>query len=117
VTRAEIGTWDERVRIVPGQINALDVRLRPTLLYAGTFRLDEWGRAVWSDEDKPLLDELNRGLKTLNLVRNADVLKATREAVIKWMINQPNEVRAAPSCRASSGRRPRRRVPTSSLPA
>jgi hypothetical protein len=94
VTRSEIGTWDERIRIVPGQTNALDVRLRPTLLYAGTFRLDEWGRAVWSDEDKPFLDELGRGLKTLNLVRNPDVLKTTREAVIKWMINQPNEVRA-----------------------
>jgi tetratricopeptide (TPR) repeat protein len=94
VSRPEIGSWIERVRLTPGQVNTLDVRLRPTLLYAGTFRLDEWGRAVWSDEDKPLLDEIGRGLKTLNLVRSADVLQAVRADVIKWMITDPNEVRA-----------------------
>ncbi len=94
VTRQDAGSWSERIRIAPGQVNVLDVRLRPTLLYAGTFRLDEWGRAVWSDEDKPLLGEIGAGLKTLNLVRSPEVLQDVRSAVIAWMISDPNEVRA-----------------------
>lgn len=94
VTKAGVGVWSERIRLAPGQVNTLDVRLRPTLLYAGTFRLDEWGRAVWSDEDKILLDGMAKGLKTLNLVRAPEVLEAFRSAVIKWMITEPNEVRA-----------------------
>jgi hypothetical protein len=94
VAKGEVGSWSERVRMAPGQTNVLDVRLRPTLLYAGTFRLDEWGRVVWSDEDKPLLDELARGLKTLNVVRAPDLLQEIRKAVIDWMISDPSEVRA-----------------------
>jgi tetratricopeptide (TPR) repeat protein len=94
IVKGEAGSWNERVRLQAGQFNVLDVRLRPTLLYAGTFRLDEWGRAVWSDEDRPLLDELGKGLKTLNLVRAPDALQAVREAVIKWLIAEPNEARA-----------------------
>ncbi|MBI4169077.1 MAG: PEGA domain-containing protein [Acidobacteria bacterium] len=94
VTKAEVGVWNDRIRLAPGQVNTLDVRLRPTLLYAGTFRLDEWGRAVWSDEDKALLEEMAKGLKTLNLVRSPEALEAFRSAVIKWMITEPDEVRA-----------------------
>jgi hypothetical protein len=94
VTRQEAGSWSERIRIAPGQVNVLDVRLRPTLLYAGTFRLDEWGRAVWSDEDKPLVAEIGAGLKTLNLVRSPEILQEMRSAVIAWMISDPNEVRS-----------------------
>ncbi len=94
VVKPDVGSWSERIRLIPGEVNTLDVRLRPTLLYLGTFRLDEWGRAVWSDEDKPLLDELNKGLKTLNLVRTPEILQGLRESVIKWMIQAPGEVRA-----------------------
>ena len=93
VVKPDIGSWTERVRLVPGQTNTLDVRLRPTLVYVGTFRLDEWGRAVWSDEDKPLLEEMSKGLKTLNVVRTPEILQDLRASVIKWMIGEPNEVR------------------------
>jgi PDZ domain-containing protein/PEGA domain-containing protein len=94
VIKPEAGSWQERIRLAAGQVNTLDVRLRPTLLYAGTFRLDEWGRAVWSEEDKPLLAEINKGLKTLNTVRTPEILQDIRSDVIKWMINEPEEVRA-----------------------
>jgi PEGA domain-containing protein/PDZ domain-containing protein len=93
VTRPEVGSWSERIRVVPAQTNALDVKLRPTLLYAGTFRLDEWGRAVWSDADKPLLDEMAKGLKTLNVVRSPEILQEVRKSILNWMISDPNEVR------------------------
>ncbi|HET8948635.1 MAG TPA: PDZ domain-containing protein, partial [Candidatus Polarisedimenticolia bacterium] len=66
---------------------------RPTLLYVGTFRLDEWGRAVWSDEDKALLDALGRGLKTLNVARVPSVQQSIRDAVVRWMIADPREAR------------------------
>lgn len=94
ISKPDVGAWNERIRLQGGQINTLDVRLRPTLVYAGTFRLDEWGRAVWSDADKPLLDELGKGLKTLNLVRSPEVLQDVRKAILDWMIADPNEVRA-----------------------
>ncbi|MGH9797410.1 MAG: PEGA domain-containing protein, partial [Candidatus Polarisedimenticolia bacterium] len=94
IVKGEAGSWNERVRLLAGQFNVLEVRLRPTLLYAGTFRLDEWGRAVWSDEDRPLLDELGKGLKTLNLVRAPDALQTVRDAIVKWLIAEPNEARA-----------------------
>lgn len=94
VVRRDVGRWSERVRLATGQLNTLDVRLRPTLLYVGTFRLDEWGRAVWSDEDKPLLEALGRGLKTLNVARVPAVQESIREAVIRWMIADPREARA-----------------------
>jgi len=93
VIKPDVGSWTERIRLTPGEVNNLDVRLRPTLIYVGTFRLDEWGRAIWSDEDKPLLDEMNKGLKTLNVVRASEVLLPLRDAVVKWMISAPNEVR------------------------
>ena len=93
VLRDGIGRWSEKVRLTTGQLNTLDVRLRPTLLYVGTFRLDEWGRAVWSDEDKPLLDALGRGLKTLNIARVPAVQQSIREAVVRWMIADPREAR------------------------
>jgi len=94
VIKPDIGSWSERIRLAAGEVNTLAVRLRPTLAYVGTFRLDEWGRAVWSDEDKPLLDEMAKGLKTLNVVRAPEVLQALRDSVIKWMITEPDEVRA-----------------------
>lgn len=94
VVRGDIGRWTERVHMQTGQTNVLNARLRPTLLYAGTFRLDEWGRAVWSDEDKPLLEALGRGLKTLNLVRLPAVQQSLRDAIVRWMISDPREVRA-----------------------
>jgi len=94
VVKVDIGRWSERIRVAMGQVNTLNVRLRPTLLYAGTFRLDEWGRAVWSDEDKTLLDALGRGLKTLNVVRMPQVQEEIRKAVIRWMISDPREVGA-----------------------
>ncbi|HUD70373.1 MAG TPA: PEGA domain-containing protein, partial [Dongiaceae bacterium] len=94
VVKGEIGRWTERVRLTPGQSNTLSVRLRPTLLYAGTFRLDEWGRAVWSDEDKPLLDLLGRGLKTLNLVRDPRAQEPIRDAIVRYLIADPREARA-----------------------
>ena len=94
VVKRDVGRWSERVRLQTGQLNTLDVRLRPTLLYVGTFRLDEWGRAVWSDEDKPLLDALGRGLKTLNVARVPEVQQAIRDAVVRWMIADPREARS-----------------------
>lgn len=94
VVRRDVGRWSERVKLATGQLNTLDVRLRPTLLYLGTFRLDEWGRAVWSDEDKPLLDALGRGLKTLNVARVPAVQQSIRDAVVRWMIADPREARA-----------------------
>jgi hypothetical protein len=94
VDGGEAGSWSERIRLVAGQANVLDVRLRPTLIYAGTFRLDEWGRAVWSDQDKPLLDEINKGLKTLNTVRDPAALEAARVAIVKWLISDPRAARA-----------------------
>ena len=93
VLKQDVGRWTERVRLSPGQLNTLNVRLRPTLLYAGTFRLDEWGRVVWSDEDKALLDALGRGLKTLNQVRNPQMQESLRDAIIKWMIADPRAPR------------------------
>jgi tetratricopeptide (TPR) repeat protein len=94
VVRGDLGRWTERVRMETGKTNVLNVRLRPTLLYAGTFRLDEWGRAVWSDEDKPLLEGLGRGLRTLNLVRLPAVQQSLRDAIVRWMISDPREARA-----------------------
>ena len=94
VVKADIGRWNERVRVAAGQVNTLNVRLRPTLLYAGTFRLDEWGRAVWSDEDKALLEALGRGLKTLNVVRMPQVQEEIRKSIIRWMISDPREASA-----------------------
>jgi PDZ domain-containing protein/PEGA domain-containing protein len=84
------GTWFERVRIRPGALNTLDARLRPTLLYLGTFRLDGWGRLNWSDEDKSL-QEAMKGLGSVNQVRPSDALKAFRDAAIAQM-TQPSEV-------------------------
>jgi PEGA domain-containing protein/PDZ domain-containing protein len=94
VVKQDVGSWSERIRLTPGEVNTLDVRLRPTLIYLGTFRLDEWGRAAWSDEDKALLDELNKGLKTLNIVRTPEILQGLRDSVIQWMISAPSDVRA-----------------------
>ena len=94
VIKPDVGSWSERIRLTAGEVNTLDVKLRPTLVYVGTFRLDEWGRAVWSDEDKPLLDELAKGLKTLNVVRTPAILQGLRDSIVKWMINEPDEVRA-----------------------
>jgi hypothetical protein len=94
VIKPDVGAWSERIRLTVGEVNTLDAKLRPTLAYVGTFRLDEWGRAVWSDEDKPLLDELGKGLKTLNVVRTPATLQALRDAIVKWMISEPDEVRA-----------------------
>ncbi len=93
VDKAGVGSWRDRVRVQPGRANLLDVRLRPTLLYAGTFRLDDWGRATWSNQDRALLRELGRGLKTLNLVRDSDVLGGIRTSVIDYMILDPGKVR------------------------
>jgi tetratricopeptide (TPR) repeat protein len=78
------GTWFERVRIQPDTLNTLDARLRPTLLYLGTFLLDGWGRLNWSDEDKSLLEGL-RALGSVNQVRASDEVKAFREALVKEM--------------------------------
>jgi len=94
VIKPDVGAWSERIRLTAGEVNTLDVKLRPTLAYVGTFRLDEWGRAVWSDEDKALLDELGKGLKTLNVVRTPATLQALRDSIVKWMITEPDEVRA-----------------------
>jgi len=94
VVKGDVGRWSERIRLTPGELNTLAVRLRPTLLYAGTFRLDEWGRAVWSDEDKPLIDALGRGLRSLNIVRMPAAQEALRDAIVRWMIADPREVRA-----------------------
>ena len=94
VVKQDAGSWSERIRLTAGEVNTLDVRLRPTLIYVGTFRLDEWGRAVWSEEDKPLLEELGKGLKTLNVVRTPSLLQGLRDSVIKWMITAPVEVRS-----------------------
>ena len=94
IVRTGVGSWNDRIRLTPGRINTLAARLRPTLLYAGTFRLDGWGRAIWSDEDGALLEELGKGLKTLNVVRSPEVLEGIRDEVIRWMIADPVEVRA-----------------------
>ena len=94
IVKRGVGRWSERVRLALSEVNALDVRLRPTLMYAGTFRMDEWGRVIWSDEDGLLLEALGRGLKTLNLVRDDEVLQPFREAIIQWMIADPVAARA-----------------------
>ncbi|MFQ5890504.1 MAG: PEGA domain-containing protein [Gemmatimonadota bacterium] len=94
IVKPGVGSWRERIRLTADRANVLDVRLRPTLLYAGTFRLDDWGRVVWSDEDGALLDELARGLETLNLVRSPEVLEEIRASIIEWMISDPAEARA-----------------------
>lgn len=78
------GTWFERVRIRPDALNTLDARLRPTLLYLGTFRLDGWGRLNWSDEDRSLLEGL-RTLGSVNQVRASDELSAFRDSLVKEM--------------------------------
>ncbi|HEV8334812.1 MAG TPA: PEGA domain-containing protein [Candidatus Polarisedimenticolia bacterium] len=78
------GTWFEKVRIKPDVLNTLDARLRPTLLYLGTFRLDVWGRLNWSDEDATLLEGL-KTLRSVNQVRANDDLKTFREALVKEM--------------------------------
>jgi len=78
------GTWFERVRIRPDALNTLDARLRPTLLYLGTFRLDGWGRLNWSDEDKSLLEGL-RPLGSVNQVRASDEVSAFRDVLVKEM--------------------------------
>jgi tetratricopeptide (TPR) repeat protein len=93
VVKPGVGTWRERIRLKSGTINVLDVRLRPTLIYVGTFRLDDWGRATWSDQDRVLLDELDKGLKTLNLVRAPEVLGEIRKSIIDYMILDPRKVR------------------------
>ena len=94
VVKPGVGTWSERVMLETGRSNSLDVRLRPTLLYAGTFRLDDWGRAIWSDQDRLLLDRFDDGLSSLNLVRTDDVLSEIRTLVIDSMILDPGKVRA-----------------------
>jgi len=78
------GTWFERVRVKPDAVNLLDARLRPTLLYLGTFHLDEWGRLSWSDEDKALLEGLS-GLRSVNQVRPDDNLRTFRSALLQEM--------------------------------
>ncbi len=74
------GTWFERVRVKPDAVNLLDATLRPTLLYLGTSRLDEWKRLNWSDEDKLLLDKLG-ALRTVNMVRSEEQLRQFRAAL------------------------------------
>jgi hypothetical protein len=37
---------------------------------------------------------MGKGLRTLNLVRAPDVLQAVRDAILKWLISEPNEARA-----------------------
>jgi tetratricopeptide (TPR) repeat protein len=83
------GIWFERVRIKPDVTNLLDATLRPTLLYVGTFRLDEWGRLSWSDEDKLLLDQM-RSLRSVNQVRSDDTLKSLRESLVAEL-QQPTQ--------------------------
>ncbi len=78
------GTWYERVRVKSGALNVLDAALRPTLLYLGTFRLDEWGRLTWSDEDKAFVEDLAR-LRSVNQVRPDDALKTFRGALVEEM--------------------------------
>ena len=78
------GTWFEPVRIKPGAINALDVSLRPTLLYVGAFRLDEWSRLTVSDEDK-LLRESLPSLRSVNRVPPGEHLDAFRSALLEEM--------------------------------
>src|SRR6267378_508940 len=36
---------------------------------------------------------MNKGLKTLNVVRTPEILQDLRNSVITWMIGEPNEVR------------------------
>jgi tetratricopeptide (TPR) repeat protein len=83
------GTWFERVRIKPDAMNLLDATLRPTLVYLGTFRLDEWGRLNWSDEDKSLLERM-RSLQSLNQIRPDESLKSFRSALVTDL-QQPAE--------------------------
>jgi len=83
------GTWFEKVKIKPDVVNLLDPTLRPTLLYLGTFRLDEWGRLNWSDEDKSLLERM-RSLRSLNQVRPDESVKAFRTALVTEL-SQPTE--------------------------
>ena len=83
------GVWFDRVRIKPDVTNLLDATLRPTLLYLGTFRLDEWGRLNWSDEDKILLDGM-RSLRSVNQVRSDDALKDLRDSLVAEL-QQPSE--------------------------
>jgi len=94
IVKRGVGRWSERVRLALSEVNALDVRLRPTLLYAGTFRMDEWGRVIWSDQDGHLLEALGKGLETLNLVRDDEVLDPFREAIVRWMISDPVATRS-----------------------
>jgi tetratricopeptide (TPR) repeat protein len=83
------GVWFDQVRIKPDATNLLDATLRPTLLYVGTFRLDEWGRLSWSDEDKLLLDQLS-SLRSVNQVRGNDTLKSLRESLVAEL-QQPTQ--------------------------
>jgi tetratricopeptide (TPR) repeat protein len=75
------GTWFERVRVKSDAVNLIDATLRPTLVYLGTFRLDEWKRLSWSDEDKLLLDKLAT-LRTVNQVHSEDQLKQFRSVLL-----------------------------------
>ncbi len=84
------GSWFARIQVKADVLNTLDVKLRPTLLYLGTFRLDSWGRLNWSDEDK-LLQEKMTSLASVNQVRPSDDLKAFREALVTDM-TRPEEV-------------------------
>ena len=97
------GLWFDRVRIKPDVMNLLDASFRPTLLYLGTFRLDEWGRLNWSDEDKLLLEGM-KGLRSVNQVRGDETLKATREALVAEL-QRPEE---AEKLRKGSGIPPAR---------
>jgi len=83
------GIWFDRVRIKPDVTNLLDATLRPTLLYLGTFHLDEWGRLNWSDEDKLLLNGM-RSLRSVNQVRSDDTLQSLRETLV-GELSQPIE--------------------------
>jgi hypothetical protein len=93
VVKPGVGTWRERIRLKSGTTNVLEVRLRPTLIYVGTFRLDDWGRATWSNQDEVLLDEFGKGLKSLNLVRAPEVLSDIRKSIIDYMILDPQKIR------------------------
>ena len=97
------GIWFARTRIQPDVVNVLDATLRPTLLYLGTFLLDEWGRLNWSDQDKLLQDGL-AGLRSVNQVRSDDALKAFRDS-LETELQQPLE---AEKLRKGSGLPPAR---------
>jgi tetratricopeptide (TPR) repeat protein len=83
------GVWFDKVRIKPDVTNLLDATLRPTLLYLGTFRLDEWGRLNWSDRDKLLLEGM-KTLRSVNQVRSDDTLKSLRDNLVAEL-QQPTE--------------------------